>query len=683
MLNRRSVVGSGAASLFLAAIAGPRSAGGSEAPRNSEPVGVVPSGLDLSGMDRRVRPGDDFFQYMNGGWLERTEIPADRSSAGIDQELEDGAQEIIRAILEREVAAAGSDLAKAQALYRAYLDEAAIETLGTRPMLGRVAAIRAARDPETLAAIMGASHGGLGGSLFQLTVRPDLREPARYAVGIQQSGLGMPDRAYYLDDDFAEVRANYRTYLSRLLAFAGWDVPLDAAAAVLRFETAVAEASSPLSEARDLAASYNPTDAAQLAGSSAFPWRAFLSAAGLGRVDTVILGQPGAIRAIADLASRTTPATLQAWAAAHFVNEAAPYLSADVAAARDAFEEGVLTGATSAAPRWRRGIALVDGLMGDAVGRVYVDRAVAAGSRTAAEATVEMLRVAFSARIERLSWMSPAGKALARDKLARMGRKIAFPDVWRSYERVTIRPGDLFGSVLSARSADWTRRVERLDGPVVRGEWFMTPQTPNAAYSVTSNEVLVTAAELQAPFFQPSADAAANYGAIGAIIGHEMTHGFDDDGRRFDAAGRLSDPWSPADADAFERESRRLAAQLDRTEALPGVFVDGRLTLNEAMADLGGVHVARDAYHLSLAGQAAPAIDGLTGDQRFFLAFAQAWRWKEREAASRAGLAADSHAPPKVRVNGTVRNVDAWYDAFSVGPDSALYLPPHERVRLW
>jgi len=550
-------------------------------------------------------------------------------------------------------------------------------------MLGTMAAIRALRTTEALVGFMGTTYSGLGGSLFELSIRPDLKEPSRYAVSIQQGGLGMPDRAYYFDADFAQTRDRYPTYVSRLLTLVGWETPSSAAAAVLAFETAIAEASWAASDARDLARSYNPVAVADLAASSTFPWRTFLSAAGLGQISSIILGQPSAIRRIAGLVARTSPTTLRAWVAARFVNEAAAYLPGEFVSTQEAFQEGVLTGATTPAPRWRRGIALVETLMGEAVGKAYVANAVPTGTKGAVEAMVETLRAAFSARIQRLGWMSPAGQTLARDKLARMGRKVAYTDMWRSYERVTIRPGDLFGSVLSARAAQWDRQVERLERPVVRGEWFMTPQTPNAAYSVSLNELLVTAAELQAPFFHPAADPAINYGGIGAIIGHEMTHGFDDDGRRFGSDGRMSEPWGAEDAQAFEREAQRLAMQLDGTEALPGIFVDGRLTLNEAIADLGGVHVALDAYHLSLGGQTAPVIDGLTGDQRFFLAFAQAWRWKEREPAFRAGLASDPHAPPKTRVNGTVRNIDAWYDAFSISPEHALYLHPDQRVRLW
>ena len=683
MLNRRTVLGSGAASLWLAAVAAPRTSFGSEATPSLKPGPLAPPGLDLSGMDRRIRPGNDFFRYVNGGWLERTQIPPDRSSVGIDQQLEDGAQEIIRAILDGPDGSGDSNLAKARCLYRSYLDVASIEALGTRPIRGTMASIRALRTPEAFAGFMGASYGGLGGSLFELSIRPDLKDPDRYAVTVQQGGLGMPDRSYYFDADFAETRGRYRTYVSRLLTLIGWEAPARAAAAILAFETAIAEASWPPSDARDLAKGYNPIAVADLAATSTFPWRSFLSAAGLGQVSNVILGQPSAIRTIAGLVGRTSPVTLRAWVAGRFVNEAAAYLSADFVSAQEAFQEGVLTGATTPAPRWRRGIALVDTMLGEAVGKAYVASTVPAGTKVTVEAMVETLRAAFSARVQRLGWMSPAGRALARDKLARMGRKVAYTDAWRSYERVTTQPGDLFGNVLSARAALWNRQVERLERPVVRGEWFITPQTPNAAYSVSLNELLVTAAELQAPFFHPAADPAVNYGGVGAIIGHEMTHGFDDDGRRFDAAGRMSEPWSGEDAQAFEREAQRLATQLNGTEALPGVFIDGHLTLNEAIADLGGAHVALDAYHLSLGGQMAPIIDGLTGDQRFFLAFAQAWRWKEREPAFRAGLASDPHAPPITRVNGTVRNIDAWYEAFSISPGDALYLHPDQRVRLW
>lgn len=654
-------------------------------PGHSADLGpYAPWGVDRSGIDGRARPGDDFFRYANGAWLDRTEIPPDLSAVGIDQQIGDGAQEIMRAILDgADERGPETDLAKAQGLYRSYLDEAAVEAAGSGPIRDALVAIRAASSLGEIAALMGRSHRVIGGSLFDLTIRPDQKAPDRYAVTIHQAGLGLPDRTYYADDAFAPIRSEYRSYLSHLLALVGWEAPDKAAAAILAFETEVAEASWPLSDARDAARTYNPVQASDLAASSGFPWRSFLRAAGLDRIPIVILGQPSAIAALGGLVGRTSLPILQAWLAAHLVDEAAPYLSGDFVRAHDAFRSGILTGATETAPRWRSAIALVDTLMGEAVAPAYVDRAVAAGTKLAVEAMVETLRAVFAARIRRLDWMSEETKVLAADKLARMGRKIAYPDRWRSYADVRIRPADLFGNVLSCRAVDWDRRTGRLDRPVVREEWFMPPQTTDAAYSVSLNEVLVPAAELQAPFFHPAADAAVNYGGIGAIIGHEMTHGFDDDGRRFDAEGRFSDWWPSRDSEAFDREANRLAAQLDRTEVLPGLFIDGRLTLNEAMADLGGASIALDAYRLSLEGRPAPVIDGLTGDHRFFLAFAQAWRWKEREAALRARLASDPHAPPETRVNGTVRNIDAWYEAFGIGPGDGLYLEPGARVRLW
>ena len=643
----------------------------------------APWGLDLAGTDGQAQPGDDFFRFVNGTWLDRTPIPAEHSSIGIDQQITNEVQRTVRAILTDSEDAPEPDLAKARELYRSFLDEADLEVLGARPLRPALAAIQGCATADDVAALMGGAKRGLGASIFTLSIRPDAKDPDRYSVSIGQGGLGLPDRSSYLDADFASVRAEYRAYLARLLDLVGWEMPDEAAAAVLAFETALARASWPASAARDFARTYNPAAVADLVRASRFPWRRFLDAAGLGHVTVAVLAQPSAVRRIADLASEEPVATLRAWLAARLVDDAAPCLSSEFVRAHQAFRSGVLTGTLDSVPRWRRGIALVETLMGEAVGRAYVARAVPAGLKADVEAMVELLRRAFAVRIERVGWMSATAKARAEAKLARMGRKIAYPERWRSYAGLSVQRGDLLGNVVAARAWEWDRRLGRLGRAVERDEWVMTPQTADAAYSVSLNEIVLPAAELQPPFFHRAADPAVNFGAVGAIIGHEMTHGFDDDGRRFDAEGRLSDGWSPDDHEGFDREANRLAAQLDRTAVLPGVSVDGRLTLNEAIADLGGASIAFEAYRLSLAGRLPPLLDGLTGDQRFFMAFAQAWRWKERDTALRARLSSDPHPPPAVRVNGTVRNMDAWYEAFGVGPAHALYLEPSARVRLW
>lgn len=643
----------------------------------------APFGLDLAGSNLTLRPGEDFYRYANGTWLDRTQIPPDRPLVSVDQQIEEAAQDTIRAILE-EADGDGStpDLAKARTLYRSFLDTAGIDSLTFSPIAGELGAIRAASNLHDLAVLMGRTIGGFGGALFDLTIRSDPKGPNSYAVTVRQGGLGLPDRAYYLDHSFLPTREAYRTYLARLLALVGWGEPDLTAMSILAFETAIAEKSWSGRDARDAALTSNPIAVADLSRGS-FPWRTFLAAAGLERSTVVIVGQPSAVAAIGELAGRTPTATLQAWQAVHLIDDAAPFLSSEFVRAHDAFRSGALLGMTETPPRWRQSIALVDTLMGEAVGQAYVERTLPATTKSDVEAMVETLRQAFADRIGRLEWLSQPTRERALDKLARMGRKVAHPDRWRSYATLQMRPGDLFGNVRSARAFEWAGRVDRLDGPVVRDEWFITPQTADAAYSVSLNELVLPGAELQAPFFHPVADPAVNYGGIGAIIGHEMTHGFDDDGRRFDATGQMAEWWSHDESAAFDQTAGRLAAQMGQMKVLPGLFVDGPLTLNEAIADLGGASIALDAYHRSLGGQVAPVIGGLTGDQRFFLAFAQAWRWKAREPVLRRRVAADPHAPPEIRVNATVRNMDAWYTAFGIQPGDAIYLEPSQRVRLW
>jgi len=645
-------------------------------------------GFDAAGMDATVPPGDDFFKYANGGWDARTAIPDDRSGYGVDAVLSEAAEAHLRAILEAdpsgETGPEAADARKIHAAYAAFMDQKRIEALGAAPIASDLAAIRAANDKSDLAALMGQDNVSFQSSIFRLDIGSDEKDPGHYAVGLGQWGLGLPDRDYYLTPAFAAKKAAYQVYVAKLLSLGGWTDPQGAAAAVVDYETRIAEASWTRAERRDPDKTYNPMSPAELqAAAPGFDWAPFLKAAGLADARRVVVSESTAIPKIAAIYGDTPLPTLRAWAAFHVIDAAAPYLSTPFEASRFEFRNRLLQGQKVERDRWKRAVAFVDQGMGEAVGRVYVAKYFPPEAKAKIDALVAELRVALNQRIDRLDWMSPATKAKAHAKLAQFTVKVAYPDKWRDYGPVDVTPGDLVGDQRAFLAFEWNRQVRRLYGPVDRGEWGMTPQTVNAYYDPTMNEIVFPAAILAPPYFDPGADAAANYGGIGAVIGHEMTHGFDDEGRKFDGTGRLADWWTAEDAAKFEAEAKKLNAQYDTYSPFPGVHVKGDQTTGENIADLGGILIALDAYHNSLHGQPAPVIDGLTGDQRFLLAYAQSWRDKRREDAVRSMLVGDVHSPEIYRVNGVVRNVDAWYLSFAVKPGQALYLAPNDRVHIW
>jgi putative endopeptidase len=645
-------------------------------------------GFDAAGMDTSVRPGDDFFKYANGGWDARTAIPDDKTAAGVDYVLSDAAEQHVRGILEADPAAVtgpeAADARKIHAAYLAFMDAAHVEALGAAPIAPELAAIRAVKDKAELAGLMGEVNDGFQGSFFRLDIDVDEKDPGRYAVAIGQSGLGLPDRDYYLTAAFAEKKKAYQAYVAKELGLAGWADPDAAAAAIVDLETQIAAVSWTRAERRDPDKTYNPMTPAELEKAApGFAWHAWLAAGGLGDARQVIVRENTSIPKVAAIYAATPLATLKAWAAFHTVDAAAPLLSKPFADARFDFRNRLLQGQKVERERWKRAVAFVDGGMGEAVGRVYVAKYFPPEAKAKIDALVSELRVALNQRIDRLDWMSPATKAKAHAKLALFTVKIAYPTKWRDYSAVKVATGDLAGDERAFRAFEWRRQVKRIAGPVDRTEWDMTPQTVNAYYNPSQNEIVFPAAILAPPYFDPGADLAANYGGIGAVIGHEMTHGFDDEGRKFDGTGRLADWWTAEDAAKFEAEAHKLNAQYDTYSPFRGVHVKGDQTTGENIADLGGILIALDAYHNALHGQPAPVIDGLTGDQRFFLAYAQSWRDKRREDAVRDQLVRDVHSPEIYRVNGVVRNVDAWYGSFGVPPGAALYLAPGDRVRIW
>jgi putative endopeptidase len=645
-------------------------------------------GLDLAGADPSVRPGDDFYRYAGGHWLATTTLPADRSSWGTFARLREESDAHVHAILEAAAAGkapAGSPARKIGDYYSSFLDTAAIDARGLEPARPALEAIAAAKSHEDLARLMARADLELAAPIdFGITI--DRKNPDRYVVFVSHAGLGLPDRDYYLRDEeqFAKIRSQYREHIERLLSLAGQPDAADGAQSILGLESAIAKLHWPRAERRDRDKTYNPRTRAELASlAPAFPWDAALAAAELGGVQDVVVAEVTALAPLAELFRATPLASWQTYLRYHYLRRHAAVLPA--AFDREVFEfyGHTLNGQPEQRVRWKRAVEATNGALGEAVGQLYVAQYFPPASRAAAVALVENLRQAYADRIRDLPWMTPETKAAAAGKLATFRPKIGYPDRWRDYSALEVRQGDAFGNATRATLFEWRRQTGRLGRPTDRDEWGMTPQTVNAYYSATFNEIVFPAAILRPPFFDPAADAAVNYGAIGAVIGHEMGHGFDDQGAKSDARGVLQPWWNERDVAAFQKLTGRLADQYGAYEPLPGIKVNGRLTLGENIGDLGGITAAHEAYRLALGKRAAPLLEGLTGEQRFFLGYAQVWRTLYRDESLRNILLTDPHSPGQYRVNGVVRNVDAWYEAFGVKPADALYLPPAERVRIW
>ena len=644
-------------------------------------------GFDGSGIDAAVNPGDSFFDFANGTWDARTVIPADKSRFGTFDALTDKTQAQVRAIVEEAAksgASADTDVGKIGALYNAFMDEERIEQLDVAPVAGDLAEIRNAKSKADIAVLMGRAKNGFGSSLFNIAVDEDEKDPTRNTLHASQGGLGLPDRDYYLRDAFRDKKAKYRDYVARLLDMVGWADALERADDVVALETRIAEASWSRAESRDRDKTYNLLTPAELdALAPGFPWSTWLAAADAGGARSIIVRQKSAFPKLARIFDEAPLATLQAWQAFRIVDQAAPYLSARFVTARFEFRGKALVGQAQEQPRWRRATQLIGTSLGEVVGREYVARHFPPDSKAKMEELVDHVKRALRRRIENLSWMTPETKAKALEKLDLFGVKIGYPDKWRDYTALKIDPADLVSNVRRATAFRWAYAVAKLDKPVEREEWSTTPQVVNAYYQPTRNEIVFPAGILQPPFFDANADMAINYGGIGGVIGHEMTHGFDDQGRKSDGHGVLTDWWQPADATKFQAEAAKYGAQYDTYAVAPGVNVKGTQTMGENIADLGGILLALDAYRASLHGASAPVLDGYTGDQRVFLGWAQVWRTKSRPDALKQQTTSDSHSPARFRVDGPLRNVDAWYDAFGVKPSDTLYLKPEDRVRIW
>ncbi|MDE2156260.1 MAG: M13 family metallopeptidase [Xanthomonadaceae bacterium] len=659
---------------------------------------AAPIGIDLTGIDKSVRPGDDFFAYANGNWLKTARIPADRSNTGNFLTLFEKAQQRIAELIGnagKGNPAAGSNARKIADDYAAFMDEAAIEKQGLAPLQPELTAIAHIASRADLARVLGsrlradvdpinATHFHTD-HLFGLFVTQGLEDTSHNIAYLLQGGLGMPSREYYLSDDPAMkgFRDKYRVYVAALLKQAGTPDPDAAAKTVLDLETRIARAQTSLIDSQDVHKANNlwsPADFARKA--PGLDWNAYFKAAGLAGQKQIDVWQPHAVTGLSKLVAHEPLSAWKMLLRFHTLDRDANLLPKAYADLAFDFHGRTLQGVPQQRARSKQAIAEVDGDLGDAVGQLYVRQYFPASSRAEVEQMVHNIIAAFGQRIDTLSWMTPATREKARAKLTTLRVGVGYPDSWRDYGSLQIRADDALGNHLRAEQFETRHQLAKLGQPVDRAEWWMTPQTVNAVNLPLQNALNFPAAILEAPFFDPKADPAANYGAIGAIIGHEISHSFDNTGAEFDDQGKLENWWTPADAAHFKAATEQLAKQFDQYQALPGLHVNGEQTLGENIADVSGLTVAYAAYHQSLDGKPAPVIDGLSGDQRFFLAFGQAWRSKIRDAALRQRLATDVHAPANFRAE-TVRNLDAWYDAFDVKPGEQLYLAPDQRVKIW
>ncbi|KAF1699664.1 peptidase M13 [Pseudoxanthomonas suwonensis] len=645
-------------------------------------------GFDTAGMDTSVKPGVDFFAYASGNWARSTQIPADQSSYGAFRALRDLSETRVHKLLESYALgdpATGGDAAKIAAVYHGFMDQATIETLDAAPLQPVLERVRKAGTHEDLARLMGA-HDTFNVTLFGLGVSDDQRDPEHYTLYMNQSGLGLGDRELYLRENFAPQRERYVAYIAQLLELGGWNDPQAAARAVMAFETKVAEAHWTRAESRDRDKTYNPVPFERFdAYAPGFPWAEYFKAAGVDHGSVAVVRQSTAIPKLAKIFADADIATLQAWQAFHAIDDAAPLLSSRFANAHFEFRDKFMNGQLEQRERWKRAVALVEGTLGEAVGRDYVKLYFTADAKAKMDALVANVKAAMGARLDALEWMSPATKAEAHAKLKGFGLKIGHPEKWRDYSGLRIANGDVVGNVLRSQQFEWDYRRARLGKNVDKDEWGMTPQTVNAYYNSVKNEIVFPAAILQPPFFDPDADPAVNYGGIGGVIGHEIIHGFDDQGRKSDGAGLLRNWWTAEDAAKFEAQAAKLGAQYEAYEfpQLPGLHINGKQTMGENIGDLGGLTIALEAYRRSLGGKPAPVIDGFTGEQRFFLGWAQVWRTLWRDGALRQQLVSNSHSPGDIRAFAPLRNIDAWYDAFGVKEGDPLYIKPEDRVRIW
>jgi len=664
-----------------------------ETPAPQKTIEINPAYRDLA-----VKPGDDFEQYANGGWRKTAEIPADRSSAGAAYEVFQRAEQRTAELIRGSAAGnpqPGTPEEMIATYYAAFMDVPEVEKRGLDPLKEKLREIEQIATKANLARVLGkglrADVDPLNATslwtenLLGLWVTQALSEPDRTVPYLLQGGLGMPDREYYVSEkpEMAKLRTAYQTYVTELLKLAGINDPAGRAARIMALEKKMAAVHADLVASQDLHKANNPATIADLKSNApGLDWEAYLEAAGLEKQPMFIIWQPGAVKGLSALVASEPLETWKEWLTFHTINQYAAYLAQAYDDLHFGFYEKTLQGTPQQRERWKRAIAHINAELGDAVGKIYVAKYFPPSSKAAVQELVKNLLTAFDRRIDGLSWMAPATKAQAKAKLKTLRVGVGYPERWRDYSGLSIRRDDPLGNAWRAREWEYHYQLAKLGRPVDRTEWWMTPQTVNALNIPLQNSLNFAAAFLEPPFFDPKADAAANYAAIGATIGHEISHSFDSSGAEINSEGKLANWWTPEDATHFKTAGQRLVEQFNNYEPLPGLHVNGQQTLNENIADVAGLAAAYDAYKLSLHGDELPAVDGLTGDQRFFLAFAQSWRQKIRDAALRSQIVTNEHAPDRERAQ-TVRNIDPWYDAYAVKPGQKLYLKPEERVRIW
>jgi endothelin-converting enzyme/putative endopeptidase len=644
-------------------------------------------GYDSTAMDSSVKPGDDFFEYVNGSWLKRTEIPADRTFAGIDSVLNDKIDSDVRAIVEdlaRNPQSSGRVGQQVGDMYASWMDVDAVEKAGTAPLEPYLKKIAAVKTRGELVDLFGSPEYE---SPISIGIYPDFKDPTHYMVYANQGGLGLPNRDYYLlkEDKYVDYRKAYRDYIVTIEKLAGIQDAEAKADRIIALETEIAKIHWTEEQSRDVEAIYNPKTRAQLAAfAPQLDWNRMLAKLGLAKHPIIVVAQPSAIQAEAKLFASVPLQTWKDWSAFHLVSSNAQFLPRAFDDAQFNFYSKTLHDVQTQRDRWKRGVDLVDGTLGEALGKVYVDRHYPAESDRQMHELIGNILAALKKKIQNSSWMDAPTREQALAKLATFDPRTGHPVKYIDYSSLEVKRGDLFGNAMRSDDFEWNLLLSRLPKPVDRTLWVMLPQTKNAYYDPTQNQITFPAAILQPPYFDPNADPASNYGSIGATIGHEIGHGFDDQGRKFDAKGQLRDWWTADAARLYTTQATKLVAQYNGYEPIPGVHIKGQLTLGENLGDLGGLEVAYSAYKRFVAQHGEPpVIDGLTGDQRFFIAYGYSWETKQREGALRAQLLTNEHSPAKYRVNGVVRNFDPWYKAFNVQPGDKLYLPPEQRVHVW
>ena len=664
----------------------------------SKPAPAPVHGVDAANMDLSVKPGDDFYRYANGAWLARTEIPPDRAAVGVFTPLQDLATKRTVGLIEEAAkgnAPAGSEARKIADLYHSFMDEESVEKKGVAPIQPELKRIAAIQDKRELSRALGESLRAdvdpLNNTNFQtmhlfgLWVAPGFNDPEHYTPYLLQGGLVLPERKYYVDSSahMKEVREKYKAHVAAMLKLAGFSEPEARAARIIELEHAIAEKHVSLADEQNVHKANNPWTPADFAAKApGLDWEEFFRGAGLDEQKMFIVWQPSAFTAEAALVESVPLQTWKDWLAFHFVEEYAGMLPKAFGDERFSLFGRTLTGTPQQRPRWQRGAFLVNGLLGDAVGQIYARRYFTPEAKAKMEAMVSEIIEAFRKRIDALDWMAPTTKAEAKAKLSTLYVGVGYPEVWRDYSGLEIKADDLFGNLWRSNLFDYHYEVGRLGKQVNKKEWSMTPQTVNAVNLPLQNALNFPAAILLPPFFDPEAPSAFNYGAIGAVMGHEISHTFDSEGATFDAQGRMRNWWTAADFEHFQKATQRLVEQYDQYQPFPDLSLNGKQTLAENIADVAGLAASHDGYRASMGGKPGPQQEGFNDEQQFFIAYAQTWSAKEREAALRAQITTDPHSPGQYRAD-TVRNLDQWYSAFGVKPGEKLYLAPGDRVRIW